>query len=260
MKFGICAGLEQLPALEAAGYDYIELSVAGHLAPEKPDSDVLPALEAAFAASKIKPEAFNGFLPGDLRVTGPVVDPERQFKYVASAARRAAILGGHTIVFGSGGARQVPDGFDKATATDQIVDFLKRIGDLCAEEGVTIAIEPLNKLECNILNSVAESMEVVYRVNHPAIQVLSDLYHVGKDGQSYSETADAGEHLRHVHVATVEGRKAPMTGDVAFLTDYFRAVKAAGYDRRCSIEGGWDDLGAQAAEALAALRTAWEAA
>jgi len=56
------------------------------------------------------------------------------------------------------------------------------------------------------------------------------------------------------------GRRAPVTADFEFLRDYFRVVKASGYDGRISIEGSWEDLARQAPEALAVLRRAWEAA
>ena len=70
MRFGICTGPENRDALAEAGYDYIELAVAGALRPEQPEEDVMPPLRAAFAASALKPEAYNVLLPGDLKVVG----------------------------------------------------------------------------------------------------------------------------------------------------------------------------------------------
>jgi len=260
MQFGVCTGLENLAVIEAAGYDYIELSVAGHLAPEKPFYEVVPPIEAALASSKLKPETFNGFLPGDLRITGDTIDKVRQIAYVAEACRRAKHLGGSVIVFGSGAARRIPEGFDPDEANNQIADFLHRVAPLAADRGITMVIEPLCSAECNVLTSVAEAMAMANRVAHPAIQVLSDLYHVAADGQSYRETSDAGDHLRHVHVATKGGRRAPLTGDTEFVAEYFRAVLAAGYDGRVSVEGSWDSIPNQAAEVLATLKSAREAA
>ncbi|MDR3709053.1 MAG: sugar phosphate isomerase/epimerase [Capsulimonadaceae bacterium] len=259
MRFGVCEGTNNLGIIVDAGYDYVELSVAGHLAPEKPESEVLPALEKALNAASIRAEAFNGFLPGDLRVTGEGVDPERQKAYVASACKRAAALGGKSIVFGSGGARQVPDGFDRNVAYRQIREFLLRAGDAAAANGIVIAIEPLNVTECNILNSVAESTEVATQVNHKAVQVLSDFYHVDHDGQSYDETALAGKLLRHVHIASPGNRKNPVAADIPILTEYFRALRKAGYDQRISIECGWPDFAKDAASSLDVVRKAWAA-
>jgi len=260
MRFGVCAGPESAGILKAAGYDYIELAVNGHLAPLRPEEEVMPQLLAALESSKLQSEAFNSMLPGELKVVGPdtVIDLAQQKAYLAAAFSRAARAGGKIVVFGSGGARRVPDGFSRSRAEDQIVEFLKRAGDEAGKYAITIAIEPLNVTECNILNSVAEAMETVSRVGHPHVQVLSDLYHVAHDGQSYSETATAGAALSHVHVAGPRDRKAPQPGDEAYLTEYFQAVRATGYNFRVSIEAGWNDIATDAAAGLATLRAAWE--
>ena len=122
-----------------------------------------------------------------------------------------------------------------------------------------IVIEPLNVTECNILNSVAEGVRLAQAADHPAIRVLSDLYHVDHDRQSYEETREAAALLRHVHVAGL-GRRAPAAEDHEFLRGYFAVLKASGYAGRISIEGSWENLGAQASESLAVLRRAWDAA
>ena len=259
MRFGICAGPENRDALLAAGYDYIELTVAGALQPEKDKEDVMPPLRAVFAASALKPEAYNVLLPGDLKVVGPETDPARQERYLEAAFARAASLGGQVAVFGSGGARRIPPEWPREEAQRQVREFLGRGGAAAARHGITIAIEPLNVSECNFINSVAEAVALAREVNHPAVAVLSDLYHVDHDGQSYEETRAAAPWLRHVHVAG-EGRRAPQPADHAFLRDYFAVLKASGYHGRVSIEGSWEDLPAQAPEALAVLRRAWDAA
>src|SRR5262249_25937777 len=51
------------------------------------------------------------FLPATLKVTGPAIDRDRQHAYVEKAFDRLARLGVEVVVFGSGGARRVPDGF-----------------------------------------------------------------------------------------------------------------------------------------------------
>lgn len=259
MRFGICTGPENRGALAGSGYDYIELTVAGALQPEKPDGDVMPSLRAAFGGAALKPEAYNVLLPGDLKVVGPETDAARQERYLESAFARAASLGGSVAVFGSGGARRIPPGWPVEDAQTQVREFLGRGGAAAARHGMVIAIEPLNVSECNFINSVAEAVALAREVNHPAVAVLSDLYHVDHDGQSYEETRQAAPWLRHVHVAGA-GRRAPAPADHAFLRDFFAVLKSVGYAGRISIEGSWEDLSAQAPEALATLRRAWNAA
>lgn len=259
MRFGICTGPENRDVLTEAGYDYIEPAVAGALRPEEPEGNVMPPLRASFSGDGVKPEAYNVLLPGDLKVVGPVVDAARQERYLESAFARASALGGKIAVFGSGAARGIPAGWPVEEAHRQVREFLGRAGAAAARHGITVAIEPLNVSECNFINSVAEAVAVAREVDHPAIAVLSDLYHVDHDGQSYEETREAALLLRHVHVAGA-GRRAPTPEDHVFLRDYFVVLKASGYDERISIEGSWEDLPGQAAGALAVLRRAWEAA
>jgi sugar phosphate isomerase/epimerase len=259
MQFGICAGPADLTRVSEAGYDYIELGITGALQPERPEAEVMPPLLADFSKSPLHSEAYNLLLPGDLKVVGPQTDTSRQERYLASAFARASALGGKVAVFGSGGARGIPEGWAKDKAEEQVVAFLHRAGDAAARHGMVVAIEPLNTSECNFINSVAEGAALARLANHPAVGVLSDLYHVDYEGQSYEETRVALPWLHHVHIAG-EGRRAPETADHAFLRDYFAVLKSSGYTGRVSIEARWEDLAGQMATSLEVMREAWEAA
>lgn len=260
MRFGVCAPVGQWESLARAGYDYFEPALAPTLRPELPESDVMPDLRARLSGAPLRPEAWNVLLPGDLKVVGDAVDAARQTRYLEEGFARVSALGGEIVVFGSGGARGIPEGFSAEAAQRQLEEFLQRAGDAAAAHGLTVVIEPLNRSECNVINSVAEGVALAQAVAHPSVAVLSDLYHVAREGQSYSETTQAGPWLQHVHVAGAADRRAPILEDLPFLTAYFRGLVASGYNERVSVEGSWRDLPAQAAETLGVLRQAWEAA
>ena len=259
MRFGICAAPNDLEAATQAGYDYLEPAVTGMLQPERPEAEVLPPLTALFAASRLNPESYNVLLPGDLKVVGPELDVPRQDRYLDTAFRRAKRLGGEIVVFGSGGARRIPEGWPPAEARVQMVEFLSRCGEAAQRHGIVVAIEPLNVTECNFINSVAEAVALAEEAARPAIRVLSDLYHVAHDEQSYEETRAAAPWLSHVHVAG-QGRRAPIAADHDFLRGYFAVLKDARYTDRISVEANWDNLAGQAADARQALQRAWNAA
>ena len=259
MRFGVCAGPDNLTRLEELGYDYIEMGIAPALQPEQAEAEVMPALQTAFSKSSLRSEAYNLLLPGDLKVVGPQTDAARQERYLESAFQRAALLGGKIAVFGSGGARRIPAEWLKAKAEEQVAAFLRLGGDAAARHGMVIATEPLNTSECNFINSVAEGVALAQATDHQAVGVLSDLYHVAYEGQSYEETRDALPWLRHVHIAG-EGRRAPVAADHEFLREYFAVLKSSGYTGRVSIEARWENWEAQVAEAFPVLRDAWEAA
>jgi len=250
MRFGFCVPPDQSSNIAAAGYDYLEWPLAPTLS-NPPDPAFLADL-------KLQPEAFNIFLPGDLKVVGTEADEERLISYLLRAFAHASMLGGKLVVFGSGRSRGVPDGFSRTEAARQTLAFLRLCAPLAEAHGVTVAIEPLNRGECNAINSVAEAVEIARSVSHPAIGVLSDLYHVSVEGQSLEETRAAGPWLKHVHVAGAAGRRVPSTLDLEYLTGFFGMLKESGYLGRISVEGTIQDLVREADEALNVLHRAWE--
>ena len=210
MRFGCCVDLTGLAVVTAAGYDYAELAAAQVLRAEEPESAFAETLRAVREAG-VPVEAFNGFLPGHLKITGPEVDEARVERYVSVALEQGARLGGQVQVVGSAGARNVPDGFPVAEAWRQLVAFFRMAGRQAEQVGMVLAVEPLNRGESNIITSVAEGLRLVEEVDHPAVQVLSDLYHVAVEDESVADTAQAGARLVHVHVAD-SGRLYPGSG------------------------------------------------
>ncbi|HVK02421.1 MAG TPA: sugar phosphate isomerase/epimerase family protein [Armatimonadaceae bacterium] len=252
MKFGVCAGIDQAALLADAGYDYIELSVAGDLVPEA-DEATWAEKRAAIEAMPLPVEAFNSFVRTG-KITGPEADFERLKRYADTAVERAAQVGGKIIVFGSGGARNVPAGFPREQAAEQIVSFLDLCADACDRHGVVVVVEPLNSDESNIINSVAEGAEYVERVARAGIRNLADTYHMEYDGEPLLAITEFAEVLAHVHTADT-GRFAPGTGTYDHIA-LFRELRAARYDDRLSIECSFRDFAAEIGPALAHLKRA----
>lgn len=254
MRFGICSAPEQAAELAAAGWEYVEWPLRA--VAELGDREYARLRELA-RSLPVAPEAFNVMLPGSIKVTGPDADLGALREYLGTAYRRAAELGGRVVVFGSGGSRTLPDGWQREAGMAQLAEACRVAGEAAEGYGVTVALEPLNPRETNLVNTVAEGMAVVERAAHPSVGVLSDLYHVAVGGEGFEGTVGAGPLLAHVHVALPEDRSMPLPGrggDV--LRRYLEALKAAGYDGRVSVEGRWA-MG-EAAAGLRYLRETWE--
>ena len=146
MQFGICLPIADAGIAHAAGFDFVEPTVRS-LSPLDPDFD---AIRAPFDSAPLPTPVFNVFVPSEVPVTGPNVNWEQVESYLEAAIGRVAAVGGEKIVFGSGGARNVPDGFDKEEAFMQLVRFLRLAGNVAVRNGVTIVIEPLNSRDSNI--------------------------------------------------------------------------------------------------------------
>lgn len=253
MQYGVCADPKSGPALARAGFDFIELNVQQHLMPLADDAAFETEL-ARIRDAALPTIAANSFVPGSLKITGPVVDRNALEAYAETAFVRAQAAGIRAIVFGSGGARQVPNGFDRDEAWDQLLWFGGMIGPRAQAHGVTVVVEPLNvtRNECNVLTTVGESARYVKQVNHPNVRLLADSYHWGLDNDSFGELVASGPLLRHVHVATVAQRLPPGFEDCNFTT-FLHGLWLGGYDGPISIEARWDDVEAQAAAAYEGL-------
>lgn len=255
MRFGICTNaITNAQLLAGASLDYVEENVQSFLKPRDDDAAAWSERLAAARRCGRPIETAACFLPGDLPCVGPQVDRAAIRAWSVTAFARAAEAGLSVIVFGSGGSRRIPDGWDRAEARRQFVDLLRELGPLAAAKGVTLAVEPLNTGECNFITSVDEGGSIVREAAVTGVRLLADIYHMMRDGEGPESIRRNGDLLVHVHVAEREKRTAPgVAGDD--LRPYLRALADTGYRGRISIESGWADLAGQLEPALASLRT-----
>ncbi|GAB4246240.1 MAG: hypothetical protein OHK005_11970 [Candidatus Methylacidiphilales bacterium] len=257
--FGVCLGLEHADALKSAGgVDFLEVNVQGFLRPMEEDKAFQENLELA-RNSPVPVYAANCFLPGSLKSAGPQADPDAVLGYAATAFARARACGIKMIVFGSGGSRHLPEGVDQEAAVSAFVNLLRRLGPLAGAEGVALVLEPLNADDCNFIFTVKEGAAIVRQVNHPAVRLLADLYHMSRNGEPVEDLADVMDILGHVHLAESAARTAPGVAGESF-TEAFRMLRAGGYAGGISVEANWSDPVAEALRAMAVLRAQWEQA
>jgi D-psicose/D-tagatose/L-ribulose 3-epimerase len=233
VAIGLCTGVVGLEAAREAGFDYAELEVA-EIAGMSPVE-----LEAALMRHRVvglpTPVA-NGFLPAEVRVTGPAVDPARQLTYIRTAFDRVARFGVRLIVFGSSAARNVPAGFPREEAWKQLVAFGKLIAPEAQKRGLVVSVEALRRQESNILNTTAEALELVRAVAHPSFQLVVDFYHLAVEKEDPDVLLRAREHIRHFHFANPEGRLFPLDASEYDYHPFFVNLRKIGFQGGLSVE------------------------
>jgi len=249
---GVCTSVTNSELLAGFGYSYIEENVQQFLVPEKSEEEFNGLLKIARNA-KIPVTVCNSFLPGTYKCVGPDAVPGKILEYAETAFRRAGISGVKIIVFGSGRARQIPDGFPVEDARLQFINLCSQMAPVAAKYGVTLVIEPLNKKECNFLTSVSEGGEIVKDVNHPNVRLLADIYHMKMDDEDPGSILNYGSLIRHTHIAEKEGRAAPGKHGEDFR-EYFEALKKIKYKGRISVECHWEDMNSQAMTAINTIK------
>jgi sugar phosphate isomerase/epimerase len=252
MQLGLYIDIEHGSVLPNDQFDFIEENVQTLLVPEADEAAFRERL--AIVRSLAKPvAAANRLLPPDLKPVGPAVDEARLQRWGEAVFRRAEEVGVTTIVWGSGVARRVPEGFSRTEAREQFLRAVTSYAPLAERHGVMIVIEPVCRVDSNFIMSLAEGADIVHSVGHPSVRLLADNFHMDIEKEPASEIERFAGILEHVHVSEIKGRAIPGTTDYD-LRPYLRALKNAGYNKALVIEPEWTDVNTEPARGLRALR------
>lgn len=240
-QIGVAEFMENDSVITASGFSVNLESIVRLVSPLSVSDAQFDKNKLLFSQLKTPIYAFNIFIPGELKVVGPDVDEEALYAYVEKTMHRISQTNTKVVVWGSGGSRRLPDGWDKKTAFQQIIRAGKKIAAIAEKYGITVALENLNSSETNFITSVAEALYVVKKVNHPHLKLGIDIYHMLKDKEDPAIMYKTKKYAYHVEIAESEGRKAPGVGGTDFRP-YLLPLAKIGYHNPIVIEGRWDDL------------------
>lgn len=234
VKVGVCTC--DVAGAAKYGFDYVEPAAAEIAAMSK---DQFREFSDTVLASPLRCHAFNSFIRRpDLKVVGPEVPTSALKEYLEGCLPRCRRLGASIVVWGSAGSRNVPEGFSREQARDQIAAFLKMAGEVARRSHVIVAIEPLRRQESNILNTGAEALEMVRRVKHPNIRMIIDYFHLRGENEDPRIIEIGRREIVHLHFANPHGRVWPhdLVEDDHYAA-FFGYLKKTGYSGGISIEG-----------------------
>jgi D-psicose/D-tagatose/L-ribulose 3-epimerase len=199
------------PRLASWGFDLIELPLerAGDWDPV----EVRPILEEHGLAAGVC--AAMG--PGrDLTATDAATVAETQ-DYLRACIDAAAGVGA-TVVAGpmyspTGVTGPISPG-DRTLLVERVAVNLGPILDDAEAVGVRLAIEPLNRFETSLFNTVEQATTLIEAVDHPALGLLLDTFHMNIEERDLGGAIRrAGDCLYHFH-ACGNDRGAPGGGSV----------------------------------------------
>ena len=149
------------------------------------------------------------------------------------AAIGAPLIGG-PIAHPPGRARQLTTD-ERAAERAASVASLRTVGDRAAERGMSVAVEQLSRYDSDMFNTAAESLDFLAEVDHDAVGLLLDTFHMQMEERSTpAAIREAGEKLLHFHA--VESHRGQLgTGQIPW-EDVFAALRDIDYDRAVSLE------------------------
>lgn len=153
-----------------------------------------------------------------------------------SAIDNTAALGAHVLcgpLFqGLGrfsGAAPLPDERQYAAET------LRAAGEYALERGVTLALEPINRFEMYIANTLADGARIVEAIGLPNVGLLADTHHGNIEERDVPAAwRQAAPLIKHVHISEND-RGVPGSGH-AVPPQLFRVLADIGYDGWLTIE------------------------
>ncbi|MEM1725478.1 MAG: sugar phosphate isomerase/epimerase family protein [Thermoplasmata archaeon] len=251
MRYGICTELNNIHILESIGCDYIEIALNSLVSLNNEEFSKYIQL---MKNSKVKCEAANCFFPGNMKIVGKDIEKDKISEYIKKVLYRASLLGVKVFVIGSGKSRKYPEDWCEEAALEQFSQVLFEIAQEAKKYNMMAVVEPLNKKETNIINSVSEGLQLVKNINHENLRLLADFYHMRVENENPFILKDAESYLEHVHIANSKGRFYPVDKNEDHYETFFSILREIGYDKRVSIEAATTDMVREGAAALNLLR------
>jgi len=116
------------------------------------------------------------------------------------------------------------------------VENLNQIANVAADHGVVVGVEPLNRFESDMVNTVDQALSLVEEVSHPNIKIVLDTFHGNIEEKSIPASIRkiGKDMLCHIQ-GNESDRGTPGTGNVDW-----KGIKTAldeiGYDGAVVIE------------------------
>jgi D-psicose/D-tagatose/L-ribulose 3-epimerase len=219
-----------LPQVKEWGFDAFEIPVFD------PAKIELRAIRRELDANGLACTICAILPPGLSPIDADAAVRSRTFVHLARCVEFTAEMGANLL----SGPVYAPAGYlsGRRRTSDEwnwAVECFQGLGPVLEKNGITLAIEPLNRFETFFLNTLSDTAALCDAIGHPRIGVLLDTFHANIEEKSIPDGCRMlGPRLRHVH-ACENDRGIPGTGHVDF-PGIVKALRETGYDGYLTIE------------------------
>ncbi|MGC9259594.1 MAG: sugar phosphate isomerase/epimerase family protein [Phycisphaerae bacterium] len=234
---------EAVAAIAASGYGGVEIMAdVPHAYPPHMSDARVADLCAQLESLKLRISNINAFT---FFAIGDTLHPswiekdaalrEKRIRHTDNCIRMAAALGAKTISLEPGGPL---DGMSRVQALELYQDGLMQVLPLAQQCNITLLVEPEPGL---MLQTTAECVEFLQRVNHPHLRMNCDLGHLYCVGENPAESfvrsyAWVGHvHLEDIAHSRVHQHLIPGRGAMDW-TAIFKAFRQTDYQGWATVE------------------------
>lgn len=127
------------------------------------------------------------------------------------------------------------DADERATVIAELRTNLAPLVAVAASAGITLAVEPLNRYETSIINTVKQGLDVLGPLLGPGLGLALDTYHLNIEEKRPEDAIRlAGQHLAHVQVCGSD--RGAVGDDHTDWAETLRALDDAGYAGALCLE------------------------
>ena len=145
-------------------------------------------------------------------------------------------LDGPYMIFGSPKQRNARN-ISVEEAKKYFAEGLAAVADHAQQRGIKILIEPLGKRVTDVVNTLAEALELAEQVNHPAVQIMFDFNNTVDETEPFDVLLRKYyKHIHHVHVQEMGGKHLGTGTAVNDYVEAFQTLKDLKYDKWISLE------------------------
>lgn len=220
------------------GFDSVELALedASHI-----DAH---ALKIALADNNLVCASMCGAFGPDRDLRGDARQQQTSLDYIKSLLDVMAEVGTPTLVgplYSAVGRAETTDEEEYKRQWETVVKHLRTLAEYAHQRKIKLAIEPLNRYETDFINTCSQAMDMVTDVNHPAMRVHLDTYHMNiEEKDSAKAILEAGDKLGHLHACGCD-RGTPGNDHISWST-IIPALKKINYDGSVVIESFTTDV------------------
>ncbi|MDD5765245.1 MAG: 5-keto-L-gluconate epimerase [Candidatus Marinimicrobia bacterium] len=216
---------ENIAKIKALGYDGVELAIRD---PKLLDIAMLESLLVKYEFPVVAIGTGQAYGEEGLSFTSPEEAIRRSaIERIKSQIHLAERLKSFVIIGLIRGNKRPET--DAELTTRWLIEAMQE----CATEnpGVRLVIEPCNRYETNIINTVDEGLEFLKTLAQPNVGLLLDTFHMNiEEANMLASIGKAGSRLFHFHIAD-SNRWHPGTGHIDFkaVVDRLKKIGYTGY-------------------------------
>jgi D-psicose/D-tagatose/L-ribulose 3-epimerase len=221
-----------LARIAALGFDAVELPL------ENVGDFTSATVREALESTGLIPFLVGAMAPGRDLVSAAPASVERTQAYLMECISMASSIGSPTVCgpfyAQTGRVWRMSPG-QRREAYAELRHNLQPVADRAGEAGAILGIEPLNRYETSLINTVDQALEALGPLLGNGVGIALDSYHLHIEERSLAAAVRAaGEHVVHVQVCGND-RGAP-GGDQTDWQGFLQALDEVGYTGPLNIE------------------------